>query len=94
MLAGWRRDQISVEAEIGSERDRGSNVLQDAFSFRGCDSRLFQMCDSLCRGFQPYGHRNGPCDGGSGHRRRSLFLQLPVSNFEIYTVVLEGPNVK
>lgn len=40
----WYR--MWAEAEIGSERDLGLSVLQDAFSFRVCDSRPFRRRDS------------------------------------------------
>lgn len=65
-------DRMWVEAEIGSERDLGLSVLQDAFSFHVCDSRPFRRRDSWYRVSRRYGHRSEPCAGDSGHKLRNL----------------------
>lgn len=65
-------DRMWVEAEIGSEQDLGLSVLQDAFSFRVCDSRPFQRRDSWYKVSRQYGHRSEPYAGDSGHKLRSL----------------------
>ena len=74
-LKCWLHNRTSVEAEIGSERDRELNALLGVSSFRECDNRFCQSCGSWCREGRRREHRNEPCAGDSEHRRRRQKLK-------------------
>ena len=87
-LKEWPHDQMSAEAEIGSERDRGLNALQVVSSSRECDSRSSQRHDSWCRVFRQHVHRSGPYDGDSVRTPRNLgHFESLVSHLTIYAVL-------
>lgn len=71
-VEGRRHHQRSVEAEIGSGRDRGLSVPQDASSFRECDNLFSPRYGNWCKEARRHGHRSEPCAGDSERRRQSL----------------------